>query len=92
MKLIPQENLNKPIDKALLKHRPLKSEIELFKAELINLLDHIDITESEEYNKNLVGRFLEKGIYKNKNFINTKGRQDLVIHTGNDNKTTNYRG
>jgi adenine-specific DNA-methyltransferase len=88
MKLIPQENLNKPIDKALLKHRPLKSEIELFKAELINLLDHIDITESEEYNKNLVGRFLEKGIYKNKNFINTKGRQDLVIHTGNDNKTT----
>jgi hypothetical protein len=47
MKLIPQTNLNKPLDKALLKHRPLKSEIELFKAELLSLLDHIDPTETE---------------------------------------------
>jgi hypothetical protein len=30
MKLIPQEKLNKALDKALLKHRPLKSEISLF--------------------------------------------------------------
>jgi adenine-specific DNA-methyltransferase len=87
MKLIPQEKLNKALDKALLKHRPLKSEISLFKAELVKLIDRIDHSEREEFNKNLVGDFLKNAIYKD-NFINTKGTQDLVIHNGRDNKTT----
>jgi adenine-specific DNA-methyltransferase len=87
MKLIPQEKLNKALDKALLKHRPLKSEISLFKAELVKLIDRIDHSEREEFNKNLVGDFLKNAIYKD-NFINTKGTQDLVIHNGKDNKTT----
>jgi hypothetical protein len=50
MKLIPQEKLNKALDKALLKHRPFISEIELFKTELVKLLDHIDNTETDFWN------------------------------------------
>jgi len=88
MKLIPQPKLNKALDKALLKYRPLQSEITLFKNELVNLLDHIDVTESEEHNKTLVGRFLTNGIYKSNYFINTKGNQDQVIHNGNNNKSS----
>lgn len=87
MKLIPQEKLNKALDKALLKHRPFISEIELFKTELVKLLDHIDQSETEEFHKNLVSNFLTNAFYANTHFINTKGRQDLVIHTGKDNKT-----
>lgn len=86
MKLIPQDKLNKSLDKPLLKYRPLRSEIDLFKAELITVLDHIDNTESEEFHKNLVSNFLTKAFYADTHFINTKGRQDLVIHTGKDNK------
>jgi len=87
MKLIPQYKLNKSLEKPLLKYRPLRSEIDLFKTELINVLDHIDNNETEEFHKNLVSNFLSKAFYTNTHFINTKGRQDLVIHTGKDNKT-----
>ena len=38
MRLIPQEKLNKALDKALLKYRPFISEIELFKTENLNVL------------------------------------------------------
>lgn len=86
MKLIIQPP-KKAINKAFLKQRPLRSEMDLFKAELINLLDRIDPTETEEFQKNLVSDFLKKAIYPD-NFINTKGRQDLVIHNGKDNKTS----
>jgi hypothetical protein len=86
MKLIPQNKLNKALNKALLKYRPLKSEIDLFKTELIKLIGHIDPAETEEFHKNLVSTFLTKAFYANTHFINTKGRQDLVIHNGKDNK------
>ena len=61
--------------------------MDLFKTELITLLGRIDLNESEEFHKNLVSDFLKKAIYQDNNFINTKGRQDLVIHNGKDNKT-----
>lgn len=86
MKLISQPP-KKSINKAFLKQRPLRSDMDLFKAELITLLDRIDPTETEEFHKNLVSYFLNKAIYPD-NFINTKGRQDLVIHNGKDNKTS----
>ena len=68
------------LNKAFLKQRPLRSEIDLFKTELINVLDRIDNNETEEFHKNLVSDFLKKAIYQDNNFINTKGRQDIVIH------------
>ncbi|HEY1046151.1 MAG TPA: Eco57I restriction-modification methylase domain-containing protein, partial [Bacteroidia bacterium] len=86
MKLLvhtPKQSLNK----AYLKQRPLRSQMDLFKSGLIGLIDRIDEKESEEFHKNLVSDFLKKAIYQEEYFINTKGRQDLVVHNGKDNKT-----
>lgn len=86
MKLTPQSP-KQSLNKAYLKQRPLRSQMDVFKAGLIGLLDKIDEKESEEFHKNLVSDFLKKTIYQEEYFINTKGRQDLVIHNGKDNKT-----
>ncbi len=73
----------KALNKAFLKVKPNRTEIEVFKANLIQLLDRINDTESEEFHKNLVSDFLKKTYYEPNHFINTKGRNDLVIHNGN---------
>lgn len=75
------------INKAYLKIKPNRSNIELFKSNLIQLLDHSNTTESEEFHKNLVSDFLKKTYYDSKHFINTKGRNDLVIHLENNAKS-----
>ena len=74
----------KALNKAFLKVKPNRSEIENFKANLIQLLDRSNDTESEEFHKNLVIDFLKKTYYDPNHFINTKGRNDLVIHNGNN--------
>jgi len=78
----------KALNKAFLKVKPNRSEIERFKANLISLLDGIIDTESEEFHKNLVSDFLKKTYYDPNHFINTKGRNDLVIHNGNTAKSS----
>ncbi|GAK89221.1 putative type IIS restriction/modification enzyme [Nonlabens ulvanivorans] len=78
----------KAINKAFLKIKPNRTEIESFKKNLIELLDRTNDTESEEFHKNLVSDFLKDTYYKNNHFINTKGRNDLVIHNGNKAKST----
>ncbi len=78
----------KAINKAFLKIKPNRTEIERFKANLIALLDRTNDTESEEFHKNLVSDFLKKTYYDPNHFINTKGRNDLVIHNGNKAKST----
>ncbi|MBK8586389.1 MAG: hypothetical protein IPN88_13565 [Bacteroidetes bacterium] len=89
MKLIPQSP--KKALKAFLKQKPLRSEIDLFKANLIILLDKINVIEkrpkdeSEEHLKNDLRDFLRDTYYKESNAINTKDKKDLVIHLG---KTT----
>lgn len=72
----------KALNKAFLKVKPNRTEIEGFKANLIALLDRTNDTESEEFHKNLVSDFLKDTYYKQNHFINTKGRNDLVIHNG----------
>lgn len=72
----------KALNKAFLKVKPNRTEIEGFKTNLIQLLDRINDTESEEFHKNLVIDFLKKTYYDPNHFINTKGRNDLVIHNG----------
>jgi very-short-patch-repair endonuclease len=72
----------KALNKAFLKVKPNRTEIEGFKANLITLLDRTNDTESEEFHKNLVSDFLKDTYYKQNHFINTKGRNDLVIHNG----------
>ncbi len=71
------------LNKAFLKVKPNRTEIECFKTNLIQLLDRINDSESEEFHKNLVSDFLKKTYYDPNYFINTKGRNDLVIHNTN---------
>lgn len=78
----------KALNKSFLKIKPNRSEIEKFKSNLVQLLDRIIETESEEFHKNLVIDFLKKTYYDPNQFVNTKGRNDLVIHNGNSSKST----
>ncbi|MDX2195570.1 MAG: TaqI-like C-terminal specificity domain-containing protein [Cytophagales bacterium] len=78
----------KALNKAFLKVKPNRTEIEGFKANLITLLDRTNDTESEEFHKNLVSDFLKDTYYKQNHFINTKGRNDLVIHNGQNANST----
>jgi len=81
--LSPRKSLNK----AFLKVKPTRTEIELFKKNLIGLLDGLDETESEEHNKNDLGDFLKNTFYHPKFYLNTRDRTDLVIHNGADSKS-----
>jgi len=89
MKLITQTP--KKALKAFLKQKPLRSEIDVFKTNLIVLLDKISVIEkrptdeSEEHLKNDLRDFLRDTYYRDTNAINTKDKKDLVIHLG---KTT----
>lgn len=78
----------KALNKAFLKVKPNRTEIEGFKNNLITLLDRTNDTESEEFHKNLVSDFLKKTYYDPNHFINTKGRNDLVIHNGQNANST----
>ncbi|MCZ2131567.1 MAG: type II restriction endonuclease, partial [Bacteroidia bacterium] len=70
------------------KVKPNRTEIEGFKTNLITLLDRTNDTESEEFHKNLISDFLKDTYYKQIHFINTKGRNDLVIHNGQNANST----
>jgi hypothetical protein len=78
----------KALNKAYLKVKPNRSDIESFKSNLILLLDRMNDSESEEFHKNLVSDFLKDTYYKQNHFINTKGRNDLVIHNGSNANST----
>jgi hypothetical protein len=75
------------LNKAFLKIKPNRTHIESFKTNLIKILDSINEKESEEFHKNLVIDFLKKTYYDPNYSVNTKGRNDLVIHNGKDAKT-----
>jgi adenine-specific DNA-methyltransferase len=77
----------KVLNKAFLKIKPNRLGIELFKQNLIQLLDSVKEKESEEFHKNLISDFLKNTYYSQNHFINTKGRNDLVIHMGKDAKS-----
>ena len=77
----------KALNKAFLKIKPNRTHIESFKTNLIKILDSINEKESEEFHKNLVIDFLKKTYYDPNYSVNTKGRNDLVIHNGKDAKT-----
>ncbi|MBD2139231.1 hypothetical protein H6F32_17015, partial [Anabaena sp. FACHB-1237] len=82
-KLQPRVALNK----AFLKINPFRNDIENFKTHLQNLLDKINEAESEEFHKHLIYDFLKHTFYGTNHFINTKGKNDLVIHNGKDAKS-----
>lgn len=85
------DNFLKPkqaLNKAFLKVKPNRNEIEAFKSNLTKLIDHSNEVESEEFHKNLVIDFLKKTYYDPNHYINTKGRNDLVVHNGDKAKST----
>jgi len=82
--LTPRKSLNK----AFLKIKPNRNDIENFKSNFIKLINHINEIEFEEFHKNLVSDFLKDTYYKENYFINTKGRNDLVIHNDKDAQST----
>jgi hypothetical protein len=77
-KLAPKQSLNK----AYLKEKVTRANIELFKKNLIEFLDGLSENEkeSEEHVKNLITKFLDSTYYNGKNKINTSGRIDLAIY------------
>lgn len=81
-------NIRKSINKAFLKVKPNRSQIENFKKNILNLYDQINESESEEYHKNIISKFLSNTYYSPYHYINTKGRTDLVIHNGKDSSST----
>ncbi|WP_299757690.1 TaqI-like C-terminal specificity domain-containing protein [uncultured Pontibacter sp.] len=80
--LRPKQALNK----AYLRLKTSRTEIEKFKQALTALLDSINLQETEEHAKNHLRDFLRLTFY-DKYGVNTKGKTDLVIHTGSSTKT-----
>ena len=80
----------KALNKAFLRVKPIRIEIESFKTNLILLLDKIKTVEqrpkdeSEEHLKNDIRDFLRDTFYKENHAINTKDKNDLVIHLSKD--------
>jgi hypothetical protein len=81
-------NLRNSINKAYLKVKPNRTQIEAFKKNITNLFDQIKESESEEFHKNIISEFLKNTYYSPTYYINTKGRYDLVIHNGKDSGST----
>jgi adenine-specific DNA-methyltransferase len=77
----------KALNKAYLKIKPNRISIELFKTNLMAVLDSCKAGETEEFHKNLISDFLKQTYYNPLHYVNTKGRNDLVIHTGKDAKS-----
>ncbi len=72
------------INKAFLKVKPTRIEIDKFKENLKKLHATTDPDKDEEHNKNLIRDFLNNTYYAQDYSINTKERIDLVIHTENN--------
>ena len=83
-------NTRQSLNYAFLKIKPHREAIEHFKTHANKLLAAIKDNESEEYHKNCLADFLKDVYYKDKHYINTKGRNDLVIH--NDKEAASFVG
>ena len=81
MKTNPQIHLE-PLQGVYRRLSVTRIAMDTFKTQLSLLLDSINDKETEEFHKNLVIQFLQETYYKSKHFVNTKGRNDLVIHHG----------
>ncbi len=66
-------SLRKSINKAYLKVKPERSQIETFKKNIISLYDQINESESEEFHKNIISEFLKstKRMHNNTSSITT---------------------
>jgi hypothetical protein len=76
----------KALNKAYLKQKPTREQIERFKAQALRLFERAKASEqhreTEENFKTIFADFLKGVWYGERYELNTKGRQDLVIHNG----------
>lgn len=83
---IKKKELIKSLNKTFRKEQINRTDFDKFKSELQKLLSKIDENESEEHLKYPLRDFLLNTSFS-ENEINTKGRTDLAIYSGNHNKT-----
>ena len=69
------------VNKAYLKEKISRTDIEKFKKNVQVLFSKINEKESEENVKNNLSDFLKDTYYKGLYEVNTKDKTDLVIHT-----------
>lgn len=79
------QNPKQALNKAYLKEPTKEEPFQIFKKSLNAFLGNLNENESEEHQKNDLSDFLKGAYYRDVYAINTKGRDDLVIHNG---KTT----
>ncbi len=85
--IVNKRELKQALNRVYLKIKPDAETIQVFRANLVRLLDQCDSKKSEEFNKNLLIDFLKNTYYADRYFINTKERIDLVIHNNQDVKS-----
>lgn len=78
-----QHSINFALNKRYSKAEISDSDLTVFFQLLSSFLQGINPEESEEYNKNLLIRFLSNAFYEGKHLINTKQRADLAIYSTN---------
>ncbi len=76
------------LSKAFLRIKPIRNDFEMFKRNLMTLLNQIDENEREEFHKNILTDFLKKTYYGADYLINIKASNDLVIYNGKDTKSS----
>jgi len=77
--LTPKQSLNK----AYLKEKISRTDIELFKVHFTALIEKINDKGDEEHLKSLITQFLTRTYYdQSQHQVNPIGKNDLVIHTG----------
>ena len=72
----------KALNKAWLKVKPIRSEIEAFKTNLVRLINSIDNARDEEYHETEVRDFLKNTYYKDRYYFNVKHNIDWAIFNG----------
>jgi len=82
MKLIRQQTIQESLSVSYQIEKIGKSEIDLFKKNLLEYLSKINPAEHEENAKYPVRDFLRDTFFKDKNEINTKGRIDFAVYQG----------
>jgi type II restriction/modification system DNA methylase subunit YeeA len=75
------------LSKVFVRIKPIRNEFEIFKRNLITLLNQIDENEREEFHKNILTDFLKNTYYGADYLINIKASNDLVIYNGKDTKS-----
>jgi len=84
---IKETELISSINKAYRLIKPKRIDLDVFKSNLVNLINHIDLKESEENVKIHLMDFLKNTFYNPNYLVATKGRTDFVIHLGKEAST-----